>query len=193
MLPFQLKLCITHQVALKEASSPEFVAYIQQVKRNAATLASALQGLGHSIVTNGTDNHLLLWDLRPTGLSGAKIEKTCEMCEISVNKNSVSGDTSAVNPGGVRLGSPAMTTRGMNEGDMQKVAAFLHRIVELSKKIQSAAAKEKDEKAGGEGKVTLKEFISVASLRQEFVDEIEAIRAEVEAYAGSFPLPGISP
>jgi hypothetical protein len=65
--------------------------------------------------------------------------------------------------------------------------------VELSKKIQSAAAKEKDEKAGGEGKVTLKEFISVASLRQEFVDEIEAIRAEVEAYAGSFPLPGISP
>lgn len=171
--------------------------YIQQVKRNAATLASSLQELGHSIVTNGTDNHLLLWDLRPTGLSGAKIEKICELCEISVNKNSVSGDTSAVNPGGVRLGTPAMTTRGMKEEDMQKIAAYLHRVTELSQRIQSAAAKELDGKVVGGGakatKVTLKDFLSVASTQQEFLDEMAAIRKEVEAYAGSFPLPGISP
>ena len=56
--------------------------------------------LGYRIVTNGTDNHLLLWDVRPTGLNGAKVEKALEMCEISVNKNSVIGDTSAVVPGG---------------------------------------------------------------------------------------------
>ena len=169
------------------------------MKRNAATLASSLQQLGHTIVTNGTDNHLLLWDLRPTGLSGAKIEKICELCEISVNKNSVSGDTSAVNPGGVRLGTPAMTTRGMKEGDMQKIAAFLHRVTGLSQRIQSAAAKEVEDKdkmldgVKAKAKVSLKEFLSVASTRQEFVDEVTAIKAEVEAYAGSFPLPGISP
>lgn len=171
------------QVALKEASKPEFVDYIKQVKLNAAALAASLQRRGYSIVTNGTDNHLLLWDLRPTGLSGAKIEKICEMCEISVNKNSVCGDTSAVSPGGVRLGTPAMTTRGMKEMDMEKIAAFLHRIVGLSSRIQEEVSK------GGQ-KGLLKDFLHVATTNQLFVDEIAAIRNEVELYAGSFPLPG---
>ena len=76
-------------VALQEAATPEFKQYIQQVKANAAALAEALQSLGYDIVTGGTDNHLVLWDARRTGVSGAKLEKILERCEISVNKNTV--------------------------------------------------------------------------------------------------------
>lgn len=77
-------------VALQEASTPEFKQYIKQVKANAVALAGALQSLGYDIVTGGTDNHLVLWDARRTGVSGAKLEKIMERCEISVNKNTVS-------------------------------------------------------------------------------------------------------
>jgi glycine hydroxymethyltransferase len=91
-------------VALKEASTEEFKEYIKQVKKNAVVLANTLIELGYEIVTNGTENHLVLWNARSTGISGAKLEKLLEMCEISVNKNSVIGDTSALNPSGVRLG-----------------------------------------------------------------------------------------
>lgn len=80
-------------VALKEASLPEFKLYIKQVKSNAVALAKSLQEFGYDIVTGGTDNHLVLWDARRTGVSGAKLEKILERCEISVNKNTVAGIT----------------------------------------------------------------------------------------------------
>ena len=67
---------------------------------------------GYTLVTEGTDNHLILWDLRPNGLTGSKIEKLAELCNITVNKNTVPGDTSALSPGGVRIGVCALTTRG---------------------------------------------------------------------------------
>merc|ERR1711907_196784 len=112
-------------VALKEASMPEFISYIQQVKANAKALAGALTNKGYSMVTGGTDNHIVLWDARPTGITGSKLEKVLELVGISVNKNSVRGDTSAVTPGGVRLGTSAMTTRGMIEEDMNTIADFI--------------------------------------------------------------------
>ena len=76
-------------VALKEASEPEFKSYIKQVKANAKTLASALGEKGYSIVTGGTDNHIVLWDARPTGLTGSKLERILERVGISVNKVSI--------------------------------------------------------------------------------------------------------
>jgi glycine hydroxymethyltransferase len=144
-------------VALREAATPEFVEHIRQVKRNASTLAQALVEKGHSVVTGGTDNHLgtlcrclilvvdrrlsVLWDVRPQGMTGSKLEKLFEIvryqrsivysdllteqCSISVNKNAIYGDVSALAPGGVRLGAPAMTSRGLKEGDFVKVAEFL--------------------------------------------------------------------
>lgn len=166
-------------VALKEAYSPSFKTYIQQVKKNAQTLASALQQWGYEIVTGGTDNHLILWDLRPTSLSGNKIEKVLEKCEISVNKNSVAGDTSAINPGGIRLGTPAMTTRGMVESDMQRIAVFLHQAVLLSQKINTLS-----------GSTKLKDFLAVIETNHEIQLEIANLRKEVIEYASRFPLPG---
>jgi len=75
----------------------------------------------YKLVTSGTDNHLVLWDLRPEGISGNKMEKVCEMAHITLNKNAVFGDASALSPGGVRIGAPAMTSRGLLEADFEQV------------------------------------------------------------------------
>jgi len=71
---------------------------------NAKALAKGLLSRGYELVAGGTDNHLLLWDLRPKGMDGSRVERISELCEISVNKNTCPGDKSAFNPGGIRLG-----------------------------------------------------------------------------------------
>ncbi|KAE8783189.1 Serine hydroxymethyltransferase 1 [Hordeum vulgare] len=98
-----------HQIAalavgLKQAMLPGFKAYIQQVKVNAVALGNHLMSKGYKLVTDGTENHLVLWDLRPLGLSGNKVEKVCDLSSITLNKNAVFGDSSALAPGGVRIG-----------------------------------------------------------------------------------------
>lgn len=77
-------------------------------------------------ITGGTDNHIVWVDLRPTGLNGSRVEKVLEDISIACNKNTVPGDKSAMNPGGIRLGTPALTTRGLKEIDMLQVAEFIH-------------------------------------------------------------------
>merc|ERR1712178_72460 len=128
-------------VQFKEAATPEFSAYAGQVKKNASALAAALMELGHTIVTDGTDNHLCLWDLRPKGLTGSKMEKILDFCHMTVNKNAIVGDVSALSPGGVRLGASALTTRRMGEEQMVQVAQFLDRACTIALKIQSASGK----------------------------------------------------
>merc|ERR1719181_2038866 len=96
---------------LLEVKTPEFVEYSKQVVTNSQSLAAELMSKGHKLASDGTDNHLVLWDLRPHGLTGSKVEKVCEAASISLNRNAVHGDASALSPGGVRIGSPAMTTR----------------------------------------------------------------------------------
>jgi glycine hydroxymethyltransferase len=88
-----------HQIAaiatqLKEVATPEFKSYCQQVKKNAQALANRLIQKGHKLVSNGTDNHLMLWDVRPHGLTGSKIEKASDYCHITLNKNTIAGDKS---------------------------------------------------------------------------------------------------
>jgi glycine hydroxymethyltransferase len=90
---------------------------------------------GHKLITNGTDNHLLLLDVRPHGLTGSKLEKACDEVHITLNKNTVIGDKSAITPGGVRIGTPAVTTRGYKEADMTHVAEFLDKLITISKKV----------------------------------------------------------
>ena len=97
----------------------EFKQYTDQVCKNAKALADALIKNGEKLITDGTDNHLIMWDVRPHGLTGSKVEKVLEYMGITANKNSVVGDKSAANPGGVRLGTPAMTTRGLVEKDFE--------------------------------------------------------------------------
>jgi len=95
--------------ALRWAATPEFRVYQKQVVANARALGASLSSNGYKLVTGGTDNHLVLWDLRPEGITGSKMEKACDMCHITLNKNAVVGDVSAMTPGGVRIGAPAMT------------------------------------------------------------------------------------
>lgn len=94
---------------------------------NAKCLSSQLQKLGYKIATDGTDVHLILVDLRNVGISGAVAECILEEINIACNKNTVPGDKSALNPSGIRLGTPALTTRGMIETDMEKIVKFIQR------------------------------------------------------------------
>ncbi|KAE8722565.1 Serine hydroxymethyltransferase 2 [Hibiscus syriacus] len=123
-------------VALKQAMSPGFKAYAKQVKANAVALGKYLMSKGFQLVTGGTENHLVLWDL-----TGNKVEKLCDLCNITVNKNAVFGDSSALAPGGVRIGTPAMISRGFVEKDFEQIGKFLHRAVTISSDIQKQYGK----------------------------------------------------
>merc|ERR1712178_57533 len=160
---------------LKEVNTPEFVEYSKQVVANARTIADALQAKGHKLASDGTDNHLVLLDLRPHGLTGSKVEKACEAASISLNRNAVHGDASALSPGGVRIGTPAMTTRGLKEDGFKKIAEFLARVVQISLQIQ----KEKGKK--------LKDFEEGLTNCKE----IETLKTEVQAFASGLGYPGL--
>merc|ERR1719499_1927231 len=130
-------------VALGAASKPDFQHYMQSVIKNMGVLAGALNDKGYKLVSGGTDNHLVLVDLRPMKVGGAQAERVLELCSIALNKNTVPGDKSALVPGGIRLGTPAMTTRGFAEADMHTVAEFIHRGVQISKELQGQAGSKK--------------------------------------------------
>lgn len=159
---------------LKQVQSNYFKNYAQQVINNSRALAKYLMELGYTLCTDGTDNHLILWNLNPIGLTGSKVEKVCDLCHITVNKNSVPGDKSAFNPGGIRLGTPALTSRGFVEGDFKKVAQFLDRAVKIALRIQ----KEK-------GKL-LKHFIP--ALYDD--EEVKKLKEEVKQFSSVFNMPG---
>jgi glycine hydroxymethyltransferase len=124
----------------------------------------------------------VLWDARPTGVSGAKLEKLLEMCSISVNKNSVVGDTSAVSPGGIRLGTPAMTTRGMDMADMEAIAGLLDRVVHIASRVQGSLESKK-----------LVDFLHAVKASEEAQTALAGVKRDAEALAKTFPLPGIVP
>merc|ERR1712056_149255 len=145
-----------------EVSSESFKEYSGAVVTNAKVLADTLKEKGHKLASDGTDNHLVLWDLRPHGLTGSKLEKVCECASISLNRNSVHGDASALSPGGVRIGSPAMTTRGCTADDFKKIAEFLDRACQIALKIQKEKGKKlKDFEQGLAGNA------DIAQLRKE--------------------------
>merc|ERR1711879_981280 len=147
---------------LLEVNTPEFVAYSKQVCANAKALAAALKAKGHKLASDGTDNHLILWDLRPHGLTGSKVEKVCEAVSISLNRNAVHGDASALSPGGVRIGSPAMTTRGCSTEDFKKIALFLDRCCQIALAVQKEKGKKLVDFEDG-----LKDNADVVALRTE--------------------------
>ena len=113
-------------VCFHEALQPDFKDYARQVVSNAKALAARLAKLGHRIVSGGTDNHVLLVDLRPAGLTGAEASEVLDKAAITVNKNAIPFDTESImKTGGIRIGTPAMTTRGLKEDDMMQVADFI--------------------------------------------------------------------
>jgi glycine hydroxymethyltransferase len=118
-------------VALKAAAQPEFKLYAEQVVKNAKVLADELMARGYELVTGGTDTHLLLINLTNKEVSGAEAEKALGAAGITVNKNTVPHDPrSPFDPSGIRLGTPALTTRGMKEGDMKQVAGWIDEAIQ---------------------------------------------------------------
>merc|ERR1740130_286751 len=145
----------------------------------AVALGDKLKEFGYGLVSDGTDNHLVLWDLRSAGITGSKAEKIMDACHITANKNAVFGDKSAMSPGGIRLGTPALTSRGFKEADFVKVAELLHEAIQLGLKIQATSGK------------MLKDF--AAAIEGDAKPEVEALTAKVHAFARSFPFPGLTP
>jgi len=132
-------------VALAEADTPEFIAYARQVVANAKALAACLFDSGFDILTGGTDNHLILVDLRNKKVSGRKAAKALDRARIVANYNSVPNDPSPpTDPSGLRLGTPAVTTRGMKEPQMNQIAALINKVVENveNESVIEQAAKE---------------------------------------------------
>jgi len=130
---------------------------------------------GEIFITGGTDNHLMMWDVRPHGLTGSKVEKVLDKMKITTNKNSIVGDKSPINPGGVRLGTPALTTRGMKESDMVVVAQFLIKGIEISKRIQDKVGK------------MIKDFTPAV----EEDEEIKEFAEKVKQFSSGFSIPGL--
>jgi len=117
-------------VALKEALAPEFKIYQQQIVRNAKALAAALMQKGFKLISGGTDNHLMLVDLRQSELTGKVAQETLDKARITVNRNTVPFETrSPFVTSGIRIGTPAVTTRGMKEGEMSTIAELIGRAL----------------------------------------------------------------
>jgi len=118
-------------VAMAEANTPEFVAYAKQIVKNARALAEKLLEYGFNLVTGGTDNHLLLIDLRNKNVPGKKLAKALDRARIVTNYNTIPSDPAPpANPSGLRIGTPAITTRGMKEPEVRQIAALINRVVE---------------------------------------------------------------
>ncbi|KAI8915249.1 serine hydroxymethyltransferase-domain-containing protein [Powellomyces hirtus] len=166
-------------VALKHAQRPEFKEYQEQVLRNAKQFEKSFRGLDYEMVSGGTDTHLLLLDLRNKGIDGARVERVLELMNIATNKNTVPGDKSALIPGGLRIGSPAMTSRGLREKDFAQIAEFLHRGVELTQKVAANVP-------GGKKLKDFKEHLADG----ESVPEISTLKKEVVDFARQFPTVG---
>ena len=165
-------------VALKQAQTPEFRLYQAQVLRNAKALEIEFKALNHKLVANGTDSHMVLLDLRQHSLDGARVEAVLEQVNIACNKNSIPGDKSALTPCGIRIGAPAMTTRGLGEEDFRRIAKYIDTCIQICKDVQKGLPKEANK---------LKDFkAKVAGGEVEMINEL---KKEISAWASSFPLP----
>jgi glycine hydroxymethyltransferase len=165
---------------LKQVATPEFVEYQKQVLKNCSRLATELTKKGYKLVSGGTDNHLVLVDLRSSrGIDGARVERILELACIATNKNTVPGDTSALNPGGIRMGTPALTSRGLNEDDFAKVAEFFDRAVSIAIRLSNTEQGKK-----------LKGFRELCSVGPTVDPELVQLRKDVSHFACTFPTIG---
>ncbi|KAJ2903124.1 Serine hydroxymethyltransferase cytosolic [Zalerion maritima] len=165
-------------VALKQATTPEFKSYQEKVVANAKALEARFKELGHKLVADGTDSHMVLLDLRLQSLDGARVEAVLEQINIACNKNSIPGDKSALTPCGIRIGTPAMTSRGFGEEDFKKVADYIDASIKICKEVQGALPKEANK---------LKDFKAKVATGE--VEKINALKKEIAEWCHTFPLP----
>lgn len=166
-------------VALKEAATPAFKRYAKQVVRNARVLANTLLGQGLALSTGGTDNHLMVVDLRPQGVIGNIVAEALEVAGIVVNRNSVPHDPNPpFYPSGIRLGTPAITTRGMGEKEMRQIGTWIGQVI---REVSHYRLPEQKEKRG----------TYLSKVRRELVKNtiFLAIAKEVRTLCKRFPVP----
>ncbi|CAH8451744.1 unnamed protein product [Schistosoma turkestanicum] len=168
-----------------EASKPDFQDYARQVLLNAQALANALTSLGIRLVTGGTDIHFVLADLSKSPSKpklgrgdGARVQMIGDLVGIVLNKNTVVGDSSAQQPSGLRIGTPALTTRGFKEKDFEKVASFIDELLDLTVLVKSVSK-------------NLKSFRLVLQEDEDIKSKIKDLRNRVADFASSFPMPGM--
>lgn len=160
-------------VGLKLVTHPLYKAYQQQVAANAKVLCSEMATKGYPIVGNGTSNHLAIVNVKEKGIDGARVDYFCSKVNISINKNVIPGGQNAVVPGGIRLGSPAMTTRGCTEKDFVRIAEFLDRAIKLALTFK-------------QDKQNLAGFKQAVDEAAQSGGQVQAFKKEVESFAGGF-------
>ena len=169
-----------HQIAgvatqLKQVNTPEFKEYATNVVEATQCFSSALIKNGYKLMTNGSDNHLVLIDLRPNKITGSKVELVCDWIHITVNKNAVVGDKSALTPGGIRIGTQAMVSRGLKtKEDWEKVAEFFHKAVVLVYQFQTKYGK------------LLKDFKNAEKELEDPSSELYKLKEEVIEFSNKF-------
>ncbi len=129
-------------VALGQAQTPEFVEYQKQVLANAKTCENEFRKLGYELASDGTDSHMVLLNVKVGGCDGARAERVLELINVACNKNTIPTDKSALSPSGLRVGTPAMTTRGFKEKDFVQVVHFIDAAVKVAQTLQSSLPKD---------------------------------------------------
>ncbi|CCH61876.1 hypothetical protein TBLA_0F03390 [Henningerozyma blattae CBS 6284] len=167
-------------VALKQAKSKEFIDYQFQIVENSKHFAKCLMDKGYNLVSNGTDTHLILIDLSKTGIDGARLETILDKINIAANKNTIPGDKSALFPSGLRVGTPAMTTRGFGLQEFEKVAEYIDRAAILAKQLM---VQEKETKLKKDRLADFKRICSEST-------EVKELAKEVSDWVGTYPVPG---
>ena len=162
-------------VSLKEAATPEFKDYQRSIVANMQALANYLLKAGIRLVSGGTDNHLALLDLREEPIDGARLEWVLDRANIAANKNAIPGDTSARTPQGLRIGTPALPTRGLRAPDFEQVGRFIVDGLLIARWI---------------GRKTGPKFGAFKQLAQDDATVAE-LRKKVIEFANQFPLPGV--
>lgn len=165
--------------ALKQAKSPDYIKYQKQVLKNSKHFADTLIKLGYTLVGGGTDNHLLLVNLKKSrNIDGARVERVMELANLAANKNTIPGDVSAMIPGGIRMGTPALTSRGFTEEDFEQVAKFFDQSVKIADVIKA--------KTGNK----LKDFKAALEKGPSSHPDLLKLHNDVKAFSSKFPTIG---
>lgn len=159
--------------ALHLANQPEFTDYQQNVLANARSFCKSLQKRNINVFTGGTDNHIVMLDLKNKGIDGGRVEYLCNAVNITLNKNTLKGDQSALKPSGLRVGTPPMTTRNCNQSDFDKIAEFIDRGIEIALKYNSYKK--------------LANFKNQIDKLIHSQSEVQELKQEVKEFAQKFP------
>ena len=166
--------------ALKQAASPEFKQYQHDVINNNKIFANILVDMGYHLVGGGTDNHLVLVDVKKSrNIDGSRVERVLELANVAVNKNTIPGDVSAMTPGGIRMGSCALTTRGMTSDDFIRVAHIFDKGVQITSDIKSQVGPK------------VKDFKEALKDGPNNFPELVNLGNEVKEWASTFPAVGL--